>query len=249
MPPNRRNYYRLLHVQHDAPAEVVKAAYRALIAMHHPDKGGDHTEAAMVNEAYNVLSDTTRRAAYDAQRAAKQHARSTSSSRDTRREPTPEPTAAPNSATSSTTTSSTPRPGPAHRCPLCGLGTPAVINATSRCARCRSPLAPVLNAGKKGAVERRSMPRVSKSDWALMYVDWPSEVIDVRMRDISLDGLSVYSGAEIAVHRMIRVAGASFDVVAEIVSCRRVGKVFTLHGRLVTAYFSTPAGSFVSTSA
>lgn len=243
MPPNRRNYYRLLHVQHDAPAEVIKAAYRALIAMHHPDKGGDHTEAAMVNEAYNVLSDAPRRAAYDKQRAAKQQAKSA-------RDAAPDTSTPGASASSSSSTqSSTPRSGSAHRCPLCGLGTPSVINATSRCARCRAPLAPVVHNNKKGMVERRSMPRVSKSDWALMYVDWPSEVIDVRMRDISLDGLSVYSGAEIAVKRTIRVAGASFDVVAEIVSCRRVGKVFTLHGRLITAYFSTPSGSFVSTSA
>lgn len=251
MPPsNRRNYYRLLHVQHDAPAEVIKAAYRALIAMHHPDKGGDHTEASMVNEAYNVLSDATRRAAYDAQRAAKQQPKHARDARSSRPEDAAGQTAsAAQPSTQSSTQSSTPRSGPAHRCPLCGLGTPAVINATSRCSRCRAPLAPVVHNQKKGAVERRAMPRVSKSDWALMYVDWPSEVIDVRMRDISLDGLSVYSGAEIAPKRTIRVAGASFDVVAEIVSCRRVGKVFTLHGRLITAYFSTPSGSFVSTSA
>jgi hypothetical protein len=33
------------------------------------------------------------------------------------------------------------------------------------------------------------------------------------------------------------------------VSCRRVGKVFTLHARLITALFSVPTGGFVSTSA
>ena len=93
------------------------------------------------------------------------------------------------------------------------------------------------------------MPRVSKSDWALLYQAWPSEVTDVRMRDLSLDGISVYSGIAMPVHRAIRVVGSQFDVVADIVKCRQVGKVFTLHGRLVTALFSSPAGGFVSTSA
>lgn len=93
------------------------------------------------------------------------------------------------------------------------------------------------------------MPRVSKTDWALLYADWPSEVIDVRMRDLSLDGISVFSGAELPETQTIRVAGSAFDVVAEIVSCRRMGKVFTLHAKLVTALFTAHTGGFVSTSA
>ena len=55
MPVNRRNYYRLLHVQADAPAEVIKAAYRALIALHHPDKGGSTWLAGRLNEARDYL--------------------------------------------------------------------------------------------------------------------------------------------------------------------------------------------------
>ena len=52
MASNRRNYYRLLHVQPDAPPEVIRASYRALMALHHPDVGGDHATAALINEAY-----------------------------------------------------------------------------------------------------------------------------------------------------------------------------------------------------
>lgn len=244
MPPNRRNYYRLLHVQADAPAEVIKASYRALMSLHHPDKGGEHAEAALVNEAYHVLSDRDRRAAYDAQRAARNGASGT-------REKSSTSTSTPPSTPPSTPQSSStpPRGGPAHRCPLCQLAAPAVINTSTRCPRCRAPLAPVVHTDKHRTTERRAMPRVSKTDWALLYADWPSEVIDVRMRDLSLDGISVFSGAELPVHKAIRVVGAAFDVVAQIVSVRRVGKVFTLHAQLVTAYFSAPAGGFVSTSA
>jgi curved DNA-binding protein CbpA len=69
MTPNRRNFYRLLHVQPDAPFEVIKASYRALMTLHHPDVGGDHDAAVLLNEAYAVLSDTSRRAEYDRRRA------------------------------------------------------------------------------------------------------------------------------------------------------------------------------------
>ena len=51
MKKNRRNYYRVLHVQPDAPIEVIKASYRALMGplRHHPDLGGDHETAALIN--------------------------------------------------------------------------------------------------------------------------------------------------------------------------------------------------------
>ena len=73
MPHNRRNYYRLLHLQPDAPVAVITASYRTLMSTprHHPDLGGDHESAALINEAYSVLSDSSRRAAYDAARIAR----------------------------------------------------------------------------------------------------------------------------------------------------------------------------------
>lgn len=93
------------------------------------------------------------------------------------------------------------------------------------------------------------MPRVSKSDWGLLHIDWPSQILDVRMRDVSLDGISVYCGVPLPVGRTIRVVGATLDVVADIVTVRRVAKVHTLHARLVTALFASPLGGFVSQTA
>ena len=67
MKRNRRNYYRILHVQPEAPVEIIRASYRTLMGplRQHPDRGGDHHVAALLNEAYAVLSDPARRAAYD----------------------------------------------------------------------------------------------------------------------------------------------------------------------------------------
>ena len=69
---NRRDYYSLLHVQRDAPLEIIKASYRTLMMKlkQHPDLGGSHEYAVLLNEAYATLSKEDRRAKYDRQQLA-----------------------------------------------------------------------------------------------------------------------------------------------------------------------------------
>jgi hypothetical protein len=65
------DHYAALHVLPSAPPEVVSAAYRALAKSLHPDVSGRDTTAEMarLNEAWAVLGDPPRRAAYDRERA------------------------------------------------------------------------------------------------------------------------------------------------------------------------------------
>lgn len=93
------------------------------------------------------------------------------------------------------------------------------------------------------------MPRVSKSDWALLHLEAHGDGIDVRLRDLSLDGISLFSGIDLPLGRRIRIVGSMLDVVAEVVSCRRAGTVFTVHASLITAQFAARAGVFVSATA
>ncbi len=64
---NRRNLYRVLYVQPDAPAAIIRASYRTLMQKlrAHPDLGGDAWNAAVINQAFEVLSDPRKRRAYD----------------------------------------------------------------------------------------------------------------------------------------------------------------------------------------
>ena len=64
---NRRNYYRILRVQPDASAAVIRNNYRTLLQKLrlHPDLGGDHWNASLLNIAYNTLRHPHRREAYD----------------------------------------------------------------------------------------------------------------------------------------------------------------------------------------
>jgi uncharacterized membrane protein len=58
-------HYDLLGVAPTADAEELKTAYRAAAVRHHPDRVGSGDAMVELNAAYGVLSDPTRRAAYD----------------------------------------------------------------------------------------------------------------------------------------------------------------------------------------
>jgi curved DNA-binding protein len=62
------DYYRVMGVAADADAAAIKQAYRRHARLLHPDlnpSADAHASMARINEAYDVLSDTQRRAAYD----------------------------------------------------------------------------------------------------------------------------------------------------------------------------------------
>lgn len=65
------NHYEILEVSPVASPEVIRAAYRSLMQRYHPDRNpGDAVaaeRASRVVQAYEVLSDAARRAAYDRQ--------------------------------------------------------------------------------------------------------------------------------------------------------------------------------------
>jgi hypothetical protein len=65
------DYYAVLGITATATLADIKRAYRRLARAHHPDRCKDKDAARrfrLITEAYDVLSDTTRRKAYDATR-------------------------------------------------------------------------------------------------------------------------------------------------------------------------------------
>lgn len=64
-----RDYYEILSVEKSADGETIKKAYRKLALQYHPDRNGGDKEAEEkfkeCTEAYEVLRDAEKRAAYD----------------------------------------------------------------------------------------------------------------------------------------------------------------------------------------
>jgi DnaJ-class molecular chaperone len=69
--PAPPSLYEVLQVSPKASAEVIKAAYRALIEKYHPDKHAEHIRrwaeemSRQLNAAYAVLGNPQKRSEYD----------------------------------------------------------------------------------------------------------------------------------------------------------------------------------------
>lgn len=71
MPLNSKDYYKILQVDPAAEEEVIKAAFRRLSLKYHPDQNKSSNATAKfqeLNEAWEVLGDSDKRAQYDSKR-------------------------------------------------------------------------------------------------------------------------------------------------------------------------------------
>ena len=59
------DYYSILGIPRTASPEEIKKSYKRLSMKHHPDRGGNNDDFIKVQQAYEVLSNSDKRDAYD----------------------------------------------------------------------------------------------------------------------------------------------------------------------------------------
>ncbi len=244
---NRRNYYRILNVQPDAPVEIIRSSYRTLMQelKQHPDLGGDHGNAVLINEAFTILSDFAKRAEYDRQLMAQ--------SSDAR----PGFAAHPNSGQRREGQRPCPSEQPTgpHVCPFCKLpyGHGEQIHMDALCSDCESPL----YAARRLQVEesdRRAIQRFAKHHAISFYTNWPQpEGHTGQTEDISHNGMKFVTQQELSKGQFLKIDCDVCLAIGEVTHCEQKRSGLKKHWMVgvvfVTLRFERPHGTFVSTTA
>lgn len=250
---NRRNYYRILQVQPEAPVEIIKASYRILMTKlnAHPDRGGDHETAALINQAYAVLSDIQKRKKYDDmlfnrfQTGGKngaghspfmktghpnyEHQHPSHDNWNQRR-------TAPESSR--------------HNCFFCRAEVAPQVQ--QYCLRCKSPLTPVKRFTNRHCDElfgRRAVPRIAKTGTLAIFPSWPHAGHKGQLQDLSVSGLRVLMEYPAKTGQILKFDAPFFKGIGRVVSVRAYSGNYSVHATFLTAEFTTKSGTFVAQKA
>ncbi len=194
---NRRNYYRLLQVQPDAPVEIIRASFRALMLdlRQHPDLGGSSDYAALLIEAYETLTDPRRRAAYDT-KLPKGYIRKGNSIK----------------ASEIKTSGS-------ELCPFCGHLLSNKALPGDHCPECGIPLkskeqtAPHLSG-------RRSLDRMKRNEKVSYWSAWPQKPRDAIMNDLSPHGMGLLCPEQLSPGTILKISGPRLLASAVVTNTR-----------------------------
>jgi hypothetical protein len=239
MKRNRRNYYRVLQVQPDASPEIIKASYRTMMQKlkYHPDLGGDEWNAALVNEAYAVLCDPARRAAYDEKLAVE---RAGVGSRG-RQHAGPPAAAGSGSAPD----------GLGLPCLFCATqNSPGAYRDAGSCRGCGGPL--TLVGFEPPARRERETRRLPHRDEVRFITEWPPTVLyRGTALDLSPTGLRFASPKHLRVASVMRLETGTLRAIARVTHCAPPDRdrQHIAGVRFLTLGASRARGVFVSESA
>lgn len=219
------DYYRILHVQPDAPAAIIHASYRTLTQRAlGANQGSD--EIALLDIAYAILGDPQRRTAYDRERLGQSEVR-----RDD---------AADLAGTAGT-----------HNCLFCGAphGLQRVFERDDDCGHCASPL----YAAERHRFEysgQRMLNRIPKQHGIDIWVTWPQAApIRGEMRNLSLNGMSFVAPVPLQLNQVVRIDCSELRTLARVAHSERDsegGMGFHTGVEFLTLRFRQVRGSFVS---
>jgi curved DNA-binding protein CbpA len=221
------DYYRVLHVQPDAPAAIIHASYRTLV-QRALNTNRDSHEVSLLDAAYAILGDPQRRAVYDFERLAETGVHEA--------EPA-EPSAA-----------------GTRNCLFCGAahGLKRTLERDDQCGRCASPLFPA-ERHRFEYSGQRMLHRIPKQHGIEVFVTWPQDApIRADMRNLSLNGMSFVGGVRFHLNQVIRIDCSELRALARVAHLENDpdgSGLFSVGVEFLTLRFRQVRGSFVSAEA
>jgi hypothetical protein len=227
---NRRNFYRILQVQPDATPEIIRASYRTLMLdlKQHPDLGGSNFSASILNEAYGVLRDSKRRAAYDKELSLKNGdlRQGRSSSRQ-------------------------PQPIPSTHCPFCKGPLNRKLTPGEQCPICFTPVQSDRTASALSG--KRALARIKTSDRMFYYSAWPGKPAEGHMIDFSPKGMRFLCGEKLVSKTVLKISTGFLEASATVTNMQEQfsngRKNYSVGVRFIAVQFTESTGNLLSTSA
>jgi curved DNA-binding protein CbpA len=237
---SRPNYYRILQVQRDAPATVIRAGFRTMMQRlkQRPEPNRDDEKAALVKEAYAVLTDPEARAEYDASLKTRTTAKESS-------------VVVSRASAHDLAAKAADKTQAGSRCTFCDApcrGT-ALIEPGERCSRCDSPLYPAQQ--QLEAAGERAIERFVRRSTARYWTRWPKNAgRRGRIEDLSLSGMQLRTNEPLAPGEIVKIQSDVIDAIACVVYCRDLGASGRDRWRMglmfVTLHLHRASGSFDS---
>lgn len=226
---NRRNFYRVLQVQPDAPVAVIRASYKTLMLelKQHPDLGGDLWNAQVLNEAYALLSNSEKRREYD-RKLFEQYTK----------KPFPDPFSGQSPLISIF-------------CPFCKRPMARQPNPDDSCPSCRSPLQTFVQDPLQAS--RRVIPRIKRSGKFRYYTTWPQKGRQAELVDLSREGMRFKCEEKLRVGMLVKISSSYLKGVAKIKNVHKIyfqnRTVYSVGAEFVSVTFKEPKGGFYSATA
>ncbi len=227
------DYYRILHVQPDAPAPVIHAIYRTLLQrLQTSATFAGEADAGLIEEAYAVLGNAQRRAAYDAQRRAAASAQ-TATPREVHAVDEDADTLVMNV------------------CLFCSAphGLQRRLERDDECGRCGSPLCPA----ERHRLEysgQRMLSRIPKQHAIDIYVTWPQDAPAIgQMRDLSLNGMQFTCVTRLQPNQIVKIVCTELHALARVAHTNRdidTADRWITGVEFLTLRFVKIRGSFIS---
>lgn len=253
LPDNRRNYYRILDLQPDAHAAVIRERYMALL-----EKSDIHPD--LLHEAYVVLNNAKRRAEYDRLLKRYGHREALKIMRAGAFEVDPRP---PVQVPSLPSAADSPysvdpardaeeqneltifRPLITQYCVFCK--TPHDFDPRQDiqrlCPVCACPLFSV--ASEMPGKTKRALVRIKKQGVIVFYVYWPSRKLLGHFFDITPLGLGFTTEYGLDAGQIIKIDGENFKAAAEVVHSKADGFLTSNGVCFRTIVFHSPRGNFI----